>query len=143
MTDAISSGPSVHTPPGLGAGRPVAKPDTGAKAKIKQFILDHINAFVVPFREFAPILIWKKRNVAFVTRYDDVKEVFLADDAFGVPYAPRLNLLTGGVPFLLGMEESQAYRDSLKAWQEVFGLVPGTEAADVKTRLAPATQAAA
>jgi cytochrome P450 len=143
MRDAISSGPSVHTPPGLGADRPVARPDTGMKVKIKQFILDHINVFVAPFRDLAPILILKKKNLAIVTRYDDVKEVFLADDAFGVPYAPKLNLVTGGVPFLLGMEESQGYRDSLKAWQGVFGLVPGTESADVKTRLAPATQAAA
>jgi cytochrome P450 len=143
MTDAISSEPSVHTPPGLGANRAPVRPDTGVKAKIKQFILDHIEVFVAPLRDFAPILILKKKNLALVTRYDEVKEVFLADDAFGVPYAPKLNLLTGGVPFLLGMEDSQAYRDSLKAWQDVFRLNPAAQAADVTTRLIPATEAAA
>jgi cytochrome P450 len=137
MTDAFSSQPSVHTPPDLGANRPVAPSRTGLKSKLIQWGFDHIEVFLSVLRDLAPILVLKKKNLAILTRYDDVKEVFLADDDFGVPYAAKLNVITGGVPFLLGMEDSPAYRGSLKALQEVF------PAADIKTRLVPATERAA
>jgi cytochrome P450 len=137
MTDAISSQPSVHTPPDLGANRPVAPSRTGLKSKLIQWGFDHIEIFLSVLRDLAPILILKKKNLAILTRYDHVKEVFLADDAFGVPYAAKLNVITGGVPFLLGMEDSPAYRDSLKAWREIFPAV------DITPRLVTATERAA
>jgi cytochrome P450 len=137
MTDAISSQPSVHTPPDLGANRPVAPSRMGLKSKLIQWGFDHIEVFLSVLRDLAPILILKKKNLAILTRYDHVKEVFLADDAFGVPYAAKLNVITGGVPFLLGMEDSPAYRDSLKAWREVFPAV------DITPRLVTATERAA
>jgi cytochrome P450 len=137
MTDAISSQPSVHTPPEVGANRPVAPSRTDLKSNFIQWGFDHIEVFLSVLRDLAPILILKKKNLAIITRYDHVKEVFLADDAFGVPYAAKLNVITGGVPFLLGMEDSQAYRDSLKAWREVFPAV------DITPRLVTATEKAA
>lgn len=93
---------SLETPAGLGVGRPVVRPWAGPK--LIQWLFQHPEPVLSILRDFAPILLWKKGKLALVTRYDDVKEVFLADDAFGVPYTEKLNVITGGVPFILGME---------------------------------------
>lgn len=50
-----------------------------------------------------------------VTRYDDVLEVFATDDAFGVPYHDNLDVITGGAPFLLGMDDTPQYHAQLDA----------------------------
>lgn len=54
-----------------------------------------------------------------VTRHDDVREVFATDHAFQVPYAPNLDVITGGEPFLLGMADSPAYHAGLRAMRDV------------------------
>ena len=41
-------------------------------------------------------------NMAVVTRYDDVREVFLDDAAFGVPYREKSTLSWAGSPSSLG-----------------------------------------
>ena len=102
-----------------------------------QWGFDHSEVWLSILRDVAPILIFKKEKLAILTRYDDVKEIYLADDDFGVPYGEKLNLVTGGVPFLLGMDDSPAYRDSRDALRHVF--LPE----DIERRLAPATAAAA
>ena len=86
--------------------------------------IQHPEPVLSILRDFAPILLWKKGKFALVTRYDDVKEVFLADDAFGVPYTEKLNVITGGVPFILGMEDSREYRRSRDAMRSVMRLDP-------------------
>jgi cytochrome P450 len=54
-----------------------------------------------------------------VTRYDNVREVFLNDAAFKVPYADNLNLIMGGVPFFLGMGDTPEYRTDTAAMRAV------------------------
>jgi cytochrome P450 len=133
-----------ETPAGLGVGQPVVRPWTGFKAKL-QWAFDHPEIFLSILRDWAPILLLKKK-VAIVTRYDDVKEVFLADDAFGVPYADKLNVITGGVPFILGMEDSPDYRRNLAAMRSVIRIDPmhGVVATDdIEARLVPAIEIAA
>src|SRR3954453_5884098 len=96
MTD-IASQPSHGTLTGLGADQPVIRPHAGFKVKLLQWILFDHNELILPIlRDFAPIIVSKKKKRAFVMRYDDVKEVFLADDDFGVPYGEKLNVITGG-----------------------------------------------
>lgn len=56
-----------------------------------------------------------------VTRYDDVREVFATDRAFGVPYAENLAVITGGEPFFLGLPDSPEYRAQLAAMRAVMG----------------------
>jgi cytochrome P450 len=133
----------VQSPTGLGVGEPVVRPLTGFMAKL-QWLFDHPEVFLSLLRDLAPILVLKK--IAFVTRYDDVKEVFLADDAFGVPYADKLNVITGGVPFILGMDDSPRYRAKRDAMRSVIRIDP-THAVvatdDIETRLVPATERAA
>ncbi len=54
-----------------------------------------------------------------VTRYDTVREVFLNDAAFKVPYAENLNLIMGGAPFFLGMGDTPEYRADTAAMRAV------------------------
>jgi len=54
-----------------------------------------------------------------VTRYDSVREVFLNDPAFKVPYAENLNLIMGGAPFFLGMGDTPEYRTDTAAMRAV------------------------
>lgn len=74
-------------------------------------------AFAV-LRRFRPILRLGKLYV--VTRHDDVSEVFATDQAFGVPYAPKLDIIMGGEPFFLGMADTPQYRDATTAMRKVI-----------------------
>src|SRR4051812_27623575 len=76
-------------------------------------------------------------GTVMATRYDDVRQVFLEDEAFGVPYAPKLHVIMGGQPFFLGMGNTPTYRADTDAMRKV--VKPG----DIPTRLAPATEHAA
>lgn len=71
------------------------------------------------------------------TRYDDVREVFLHDQAFGVPYGPKLDVIMGGQPFFLGMGDTPEYRAGTEAMRKVVRVD------DIPARLAPAVENAA
>lgn len=86
-------------------------------------------------RTVRPIL--RMGNIVVVTRYDDVREVFLNDEAFGVPYGPQLDVLMGGQPFFLGMGDTPQYHADVDAMREVI------RTDDIPTRLAPAVERAA
>ncbi len=45
-------------------------------------------------------------KIFVVTRYDDVREVFLNDQAFRVPYHEKLEVLMDKQPFFLGMDDT-------------------------------------
>ncbi|WP_310468083.1 cytochrome P450 [Sphingomonas sp.] len=68
-------------------------------------------------RRLAPIAHFGSTYV--VTRHDDVREVFGRDGSFGVPYDKKLQVITDGEPFLLGMADTPHYQASLKALQSV------------------------
>jgi cytochrome P450 len=77
---------------------------------------------LIPFgmrllRRFKPILGMGSTYV--VTRYDDVREVFGTDAAFGVIYNDNIQVLTGGEPFFLGMPDSPTYHAQLDAMRRV------------------------
>ena len=72
------------------------------------------------------------RNIVLVTRYDDVREVFLNDQAFRVPWDTKVRIITGGFPFILGMDDTQVYRD------DVAALLKVVRPADIAQRLVPA-----
>jgi len=71
-------------------------------------------------------------NMAVVTRYDDVREVFLDDAAFGVPYREKLDVIMGGQPFFLGMGDTPEYQRDTAAMRMVV------RRDDIANRLAPA-----
>ncbi len=119
----------------LGKGEPVIRPVSGIKAKLFQWGLAHSDVLFAVLRNIAPILAVK--NTAVVTRYDDVKEVFLADEAFAVPYAEKLKVIMGDIPFFLGMGDTEEYRRDTAAMRKVVRIK------DVAERLVPAAEAAA
>jgi cytochrome P450 len=69
-----------------------------------------------------------------VTRYDDVREVFLNDQSFGTPYRPKLDVIMGGQPFFLGMGDTEDYRRDTAAMRKVV------LQSDIPGRLAPAVE---
>ncbi len=68
-------------------------------------------------RRFKPII--RFGNTYLVTRYDDVLEIFGADQAFGVPYKPKLDVIMDGQPFFLGMSDTPQYRADIAAMRKV------------------------
>ena len=90
----------------LGKGEPVIRPVSGISAETQpvgaRSTLMSCSPCCATSRPS-----WLVKNTAVVTRYDDVKEVFLADEAFAVPYAEKLNVIMGGVPFFLGMGDTE------------------------------------
>ena len=76
-------------------------------------------------------------GTVMMTRHDHVREVFLDDAAFGVPYKPKLDVLMDGEPFFLGLPDSAQYRADAEAMRRVM------RPNDITARLAPATERAA
>ena len=72
-----------------------------------------------------------------MTRYDDVKEVFPADDAFAVTYKEKLDLIMGGVPFFLGMNDKETHD------REKAALTKAVPSGGRRGALGPAAEAAA
>jgi cytochrome P450 len=72
-----------------------------------------------------------------VTRYDDVREVFLNDRAFGVPYKENLDVIMDHVPFFLSMDDTPAYHQGRDAMLRIV------RQEDIPQRLAPAAEAMA
>ncbi len=69
-------------------------------------------------RRFKPIP--RLGTLYVATRYDDVREVFATDPAFGVPYKAKLDLIMGGEPFFLGMGDTPHYREDTGAMRKVI-----------------------
>ncbi|MBV8971560.1 MAG: cytochrome P450 [Sphingomonadaceae bacterium] len=69
-------------------------------------------------RRIAPIA--GRGRFWIVTRYDDVLEVFAADQAFGVPYPANLDIITDRQPFFLGMADTPEYGAQLKRWRSLI-----------------------
>lgn len=107
----------------------------GLKQAFMAWAMERLPLVFRVFRAVWPIPHFGSTVVA--TRYDDVREVFLNDAAFGVPYRPKLDVIMGGQPFFLGMGDTPAYRADTEAMRKVI------RTADIPTRLAPAVEGAA
>jgi cytochrome P450 len=75
--------------------------------KIKAHLLDNPEPLFDVLRRVKPILLVK--NIALVTRFEDVQEVLARDDIFQVTYGPKMRVITGGQDFFLGMQNSADY----------------------------------
>jgi cytochrome P450 len=55
------------------------------------------------------ITAYDNNGTVLVTRFDDVKDVLSRDGEFEVVYGPRMEKLTGGANFFLGMQDTPTY----------------------------------
>ena len=80
-------------------------------------------------RNIKPIL--KVKNFVLVTRYDDVQEVLARDDVFQVTYKDKMEKVTSGKNFFLGMQNSPDYERDVSVMrlairrEDVAGRVAG------------------
>jgi cytochrome P450 len=108
----------------------VLRPATGGiKAAIMSWVIEHLPFGFRILRAFRPIL--RLGKIFVVTRYDDVREVFLNDAAFKVPYAEKLDVIMGNHPFFLSMDDTPEYRRDTGAMRKVVLQT------DIPWRLAP------
>jgi cytochrome P450 len=73
----------------------------------------------------------RRGNRLVVTRHDEVREVFLNDKSFRVPYAEKLKVIMGGHPFFLSMDDTEQYRADTAAMRKVI------RTDDIPARLVP------
>ena len=111
------------------AGRDVLRPPAnGFKAWLTACLMAYVPLGFRVLRTIRPIL--RFGNTIVVTRYDDVREVFLNDAAFRVPYKDKLDIIMGGHPFFLSMDDTPEYRRDKAAMRLVV------RSADITERLA-------
>jgi cytochrome P450 len=70
-------------------------------------------------RVIAPIAHPPFMKMFLVTRYDDVREVFLNDRVYGVLYKSNLDVILDRQPFILGMDDTPEYRAQIAALRAV------------------------
>src|SRR5207244_2143835 len=107
-------GETMSTP----ATRNVLRPGPGGfKAKIMAWVMERVPFVFRLLRAFKPIV--RFGNTIVVTRYDDVREVFLNVKDFRVPYHDKLMVITGNQPFFLSMDDPAAHNGDTEALRKV------------------------
>jgi cytochrome P450 len=88
----------------------------GMGTRLRAWAFDHVDPVFALLRRVRPIL--RFGDTVLVTRYDDVREVLLSDDAFPAPYRAKLDVIMGGCPFFLGMGDTPEYRRDTAAMRK-------------------------
>jgi cytochrome P450 len=109
---------------------PLRPAEGGVKAQVLGWALGQVPLAFRILRTAWPIP--HRGRMALVTRYDDVREVFLRDADFGVPYRKKLDVIMGGEPFFLGMPDGDDYR------RDIGAMRLAVRREDIAKRLAPA-----
>ena len=117
-TPAAPPGPALTPLPCDGFDRSQMKPTLGAA--LLALVFDYpLHACIFGFlRWAAPLLQLGKYFV--VTRYDDVLEVLSRDRDFAVPWAAKMEELTDGENFVLGMPRGARYKQSYEQLATAF-----------------------
>ena len=80
-----------------------------------------LNALPVVFRLLRDVMPIPGFGKYFaVTRYDDVREVFANSEVFGVPYNAKLDVIMGGQPFFLGIDDRKQHDADADAMRRVM-----------------------
>ncbi|MGC2694260.1 MAG: cytochrome P450 [Candidatus Angelobacter sp.] len=85
---------------------------------VKQHLADHPEPVFAILRNIKPVLVVK--NFALVTRYRDVQEVLARDDVFEVTYGKKMEQVTCGENFFLGMQNSPEYERDVAHMRSVM-----------------------
>lgn len=75
--------------------------------KLKTWSENNLPLIFSILRNTIPIL--NLKDFALVTRFDDVQEVLSRPNVFGVTYAQKMGIVTGGDNFFLGMNDTATY----------------------------------
>ena len=116
------------------APEPVFRPPT-MKTRIGGFAMRRMPLLLRIARRVWPIP--RLGSLYVVTRYDDVRDVYLNDRAFGVPYKKNLDVIMDGEPFFLSMGDTPQYHAGRNAMLAVM------RREDIPARLAPQAEAMA
>jgi cytochrome P450 len=112
------------------AAQDVLRPGaSGPKAAIMAWVMALLPLVFRILRTVRPIL--RIGKIFVVTRYDDVRETFLNDASFRVPYAEKLDVIMGHQPFFLSMDDTPEYRLDTDAMRKVIRID------DIPQRLIP------
>lgn len=96
----------------------VLRPERGRlRTRLMAWAMERVPFAFRLLRSLRPIL--RLGNSVVVTRYDDVREVFLNDQAFRVPYQEKLDVIMGGHPFFLSMDDTPEYQRDTAAMRQV------------------------
>jgi cytochrome P450 len=85
----------------------MAKETNTLQEKLTQWAFAHLDSIFAILRIVKPTVVIKGNAV--VTRFEDVVEVLNRDWVFRVPYAEKMNKVTDGGNFFLGMENTDQY----------------------------------
>ncbi|TIQ35396.1 MAG: cytochrome P450 [Mesorhizobium sp.] len=92
----------------------------GLSARIAKFLMeDHPRWWLALLRRFHPNLAFGRRFL-LVTKGVDVRDILERGDEFETPYGPEMTELARGSNFILGMQDSGAYRQMKSAVLSAF-----------------------
>lgn len=101
----------------------------GIADRIKAWAGDHLRFVFALLRCLKPILVLK--DLAVITRFEDVQEVLTRDEEFAVTYAEKMTIVGDGSNFFLGMGPTPQYT------QDVSNMRLAVRRTDVDTLVAP------
>jgi cytochrome P450 len=101
-------------------------------AGIKAHLTQYPEPIFAILRRIKPILLIE--NYALVTRFADVQEVLARDEIFLVTYGKKMEAVTGGQNFFLGMQNSPEYTRDVSHMRSVV------RREDIPGRIAPFVQ---
>ncbi len=78
-----------------------------AQGKLVALVFKHLDVVFSILRFIKPNVVFKGN--ALITRYEDVTEVLERDWVFQVPYAEKMDKVTNGSNFFLGMQDTEQY----------------------------------
>ena len=95
----------------------------------RRWALYRINFKFLVLRWVRPILV--RKPITLVTRFDHVQEILTQDDIFRVPYTAKMQKITGGGNFFLGMDDTPGYRRDASNMRQVM------RRDDLQTKITP------
>ncbi len=100
-----------------------------AQARIQTWIFNNLELTFSILRRVRPNVVLGGQ--AFITRFDGVSEVLAREDVFHVPYAQKMEKVTSGGNFFLGMQNTPTYT------RDVSNMRLTARRADIPDRIVP------
>lgn len=105
-----------------------------AQARIKAWVFANLDRVIPVLRWVKPTAVFDGQ--AFVTRFDGVSEVLARDEVFHVPYGGKMEKVTGGGNFFLGMQHTPDYT------RDVSNMRLAVRREDIPDRIVPFVESA-